>query len=371
MLWGLVIAGLGCGVQYGLADWEAVEAIQHQYGFQAFGVGVTFSIVFRAQHAWNRYWEAVTELHFMYSKWADAFSQFQAFVEVTKRAAETIDSGNMQKVSFLLDKQKRIQATFALLSAVAADRLSKGDTSLVGIGSGAMSRAELRVQRERRQQNSFELNLIEKNMFDRTSQRGYVILEVPSREQEELLRKAYDATTLVMYWILYELVDVMKAIDIPSPIQSRFYQELSNGMLGFNNCMKIADVPFPLPFAQLLGLLLMAFSCFIPLYVIVFTASPVVGPILCVLLFESLWCLSEVAKELENPFGDDPNDIPLSDFHLRFVDILEDLSQAGHDTMLQQLLMGRGDFYGYVQDDTNSSDTFDTVQRRVIVREAF
>ena len=35
--------------------------------------------------------------------------------------------------------------------------------------------------------------------------------------------------------------------------------------LGFNNCLKIADVPFPLPFAQLLGLLLVAFSLLIPL----------------------------------------------------------------------------------------------------------
>ena len=44
------------------------------------------------------------------------------------------------------------------------------------------------------------------------------------------------------------------------------YQELSNGMLGFYNCLKIADVPFPLPYAQLLGLLLIAFSCLIPFY---------------------------------------------------------------------------------------------------------
>ena len=46
----------------------------------------------------------------------------------------------------------------------------------------------------------------------------------------------------------------------------RMYQELSNGMLGFYNCLKIADVPFPLPYAQLLGLLLIAFSCLIPFY---------------------------------------------------------------------------------------------------------
>ena len=38
-------------------------------------------------------------------------------------------------------------------------------------------------------------------------------------------------------------------------------------------------------------------------YVVVFTQSPFVGPVLCFFLFESLWCLNEVAKELENPFG--------------------------------------------------------------------
>eukprot|EP00971_Amphidinium_carterae_P009955 196514-Amphidinium_carterae.1 len=48
-------------------------------------------------------------------------------------------------------------------------------------------------------------------------------------------------------------------------------QELSNGMLGFNNSLKIADVPFPFPYAQLLTLALVAFSCFIPVYVSVFT----------------------------------------------------------------------------------------------------
>ena len=40
-------------------------------------------------------------------------------------------------------------------------------------------------------------------------------------------------------------------------------------------------------------------------YVVVFTQSPFVGPVLCFFLFESLWCLNEVAKELENPFGQD------------------------------------------------------------------
>ena len=38
----------------------------------------------------------------------------------------------------------------------------------------------------------------------------------------------------------------------PPPVLSRVYQELSNGMLGFNQSLKLADVPFPFIFAQIL-----------------------------------------------------------------------------------------------------------------------
>eukprot|EP00435_Cladocopium_sp_Y103_P036500 s440_g9.t1 len=126
LLGGIVVAGLGVAVQYWLdSDWEVSPTIFHHYGFQALGAGVTFAIVFRTQLAWNRYWEAVTQLHFMYSKWADAFSQFQAFAEVTRKAAT--DKGDQAKADRILRKQKRLKVNYALLSTVAADRLTQGD----------------------------------------------------------------------------------------------------------------------------------------------------------------------------------------------------------------------------------------------------
>ena len=45
-------------------------------------------------HPWVFCHQAVTQLHFMYSKWADAFSQFQAFAEVTRKAA--MDKGDQR-----------------------------------------------------------------------------------------------------------------------------------------------------------------------------------------------------------------------------------------------------------------------------------
>ena len=69
LLAGLVLAGLGAAVQHSIdSGWEYAPNIEHHYGFQAVGVGVTFAIVFRTQLAWGRFWEAVTHLHMMYSK---------------------------------------------------------------------------------------------------------------------------------------------------------------------------------------------------------------------------------------------------------------------------------------------------------------
>ena len=46
----------------------------------------------------------------------------------------------------------------------------------------------------------------------------------------------------------------------------------------------------------------------------------------------------QVAKELENPFGVDANDIPLLDFHLRFTDVLADACNANHHAMFLGML---------------------------------
>lgn len=349
LLGGILVAGLGVLVQWWLdSDFEISPKIFHHYGFQALGAGVTFSIVFRTQLAWNRYWEAVTQLHFMYSKWADAFSQFQAFAEVTRKAA--MDKGDQAKADRILRKQKRLKVNYALLSTVAADRLTQGDNQRMEEvrAKGVQTRGSMRIDKEIMGWNAPKMS--ERNVFDRTRSNDddheYVVFQKPSEQQIQLLAQSNDTISSVMYWIIWDLADAMKDIDIAPPIQSRMYQELSNGMLGFNNCLKIADVPFPLPFAQLLGLLLVAFSLLIPVYVIVFTRSPIAGPILSFLLFESIWCLNEVAKELENPFGQDSNDITLTDFHLNFVDSLEDVSMEGHQAMLHHPSMGLEDDFG-------------------------
>ncbi|CAE6968541.1 unnamed protein product, partial [Symbiodinium sp. CCMP2456] len=140
-----------------------------------------------------------------------------------------------------------LKVNYALLSTVAADRLTSGDNQrMEEVNTHRIhTRGTMRIAKEAA---GFQApTMIPRQEFDRSSleDAGYVVFETPSKEQLQLLHKSNDTVSTVMYWIIWDLADAMKDIDIAPPIQSRMYQELSNGMLGFNNCLKIADVPFP------------------------------------------------------------------------------------------------------------------------------
>jgi len=73
-------------------------------------------------------------------------------------------------------------------------------------------------------------------------------------------------------------------LKVPPPILSRVFQTISRGQVNLANCKKITYTLFPMPYAQLISALLL------------------------------VWSLNYVAAELELPFGDDHNDLPLEEF---------------------------------------------------------
>ena len=118
----------------------------------------------------------------------------------------------------------------------------------------------------------------------------------------------------------------------PPPIVSRIYQELSNGLLAYNQAVKMKEVPVPFMYVQFNSLLLFFFSLLTPFSVGAFTSSYssdwpsillsgwlsafVVGS------FNAMWL---VANELEDPFGIEPNDISMMAFHHEFCALLKGL----------------------------------------------
>ena len=105
---------------------------------------------------------------------------------------------------------------------------------------------------------------------------------------------------------------------VSPPIISRLFQFISDGMLGYNHARKIAYIPFPFPHAQITSFFVLVVMCLIPVLMLSYLDNEVFGFILNFLTVLCFSGLHEVSRELEAPFMNAPNDIPLNNFQAQF-----------------------------------------------------
>merc|ERR1712166_70656 len=110
-------------------------------------------------------------------------------------------------------------------------------------------------------------------------------------------------------------------INASPPVFSRVYQVLSDGMTGYNNAVKLHDTPFPFPYSQFIFFNLILFSLTVP-WIVSAKIGDKAGEtadwgskvVCCVVTFMIVlvyFALNEVARDLEDPFNHDPNELPL------------------------------------------------------------
>mmetsp|Transcript_97005 Transcript_97005/g.172660 ORF Transcript_97005/g.172660 Transcript_97005/m.172660 type:complete len:273 (+) Transcript_97005:2-820(+) len=140
-----------------------------------------------------------------------------------------------------------------------------------------------------------------------------------------------DRPIYVFEWICEDVNELIELTGIPAPILSRVYQELSNGMLGFSQSIKMADIPFPFPFSQLMSVIMRMFTLVAPVGVAHFTQGSFLTPLLTFGITLVYWSLMGIAQELENPYAHGANQLPVIDLHDRFVEgLLVLLKMKGH-----------------------------------------
>merc|ERR1740123_82552 len=100
-------------------------------------------------------------------------------------------------------------------------------------------------------------------------------------------------------------------IDVPAPVISRFFQELSRGAVCMNQARNMTEIPFPFPYTQLLTLLLCINSLLVPIISAVLMRNRFWSPLFTFVLVFAFWGANYIAAEIESPFGDDANDLPL------------------------------------------------------------
>merc|ERR1712216_23601 len=96
------------------------------------------------------------------------------------------------------------------------------------------------------------------------------------------------------------------------------YQEISNGMLGFRQAMAIKVTPFPFPFAQIVQAALLVYNITLPLCIDRYVPNFFWAAAFLFCAEVVAFGLAEVATELEQPFGDDYNDLPIIQYHICF-----------------------------------------------------
>ena len=93
-----------------------------------------------------------------------------------------------------------------------------------------------------------------------------------------------------------------EGLRVPPPVLSRVYQTLSDGMLGFNQADKLAKTPFPMPYAQMLTVLLLVFNVTLPVMIAGNVNALWLALVMNVVSVMAYQGLNETARELEDPF---------------------------------------------------------------------
>jgi len=221
-----------------------------------------FLIVFRSQQAYSRWWEGGTLLQQLRGEWFNAYSSLLAFCNTSPDKREEV-----------LAFQHKLARLCSLLYCTAIQQVSTMEDK--------------------------NYELIDVSDFDGDSMK--YMMDSPDRCE------------VCLQWIqrLIGDADEQKVLKVAPPILSRVYNQLGNGIVVLNNARKITEFPMPFPLAQMVTCMLLLHWGITAVVCAASVQEAAWAGILSFIVTFSFWSINYIAVELEQPFGDDANDLPL------------------------------------------------------------
>lgn len=256
---------------------------------KGFGVWATFTtilgmlIVFRTNQAYNRYWEGATLLLQVRGEWLNACSSLFAFCSAEDH----------QRDAVLRFQHQMIRLMSMLYCAALQNVALVGDESMEIIDMEGLDPGSLR----------------------------YLI-------------NSHERCDVLLQWIRRLVVQSMSrgVIPVPPPILTRVFQELSRGIVNAKDVQKIAEFPFPFPYTQMIVCMMLLQSLTTPMLVSISGVDVYSAFFITFVVVLALWCMNYIAGELEQPFGEDFNDLPIPQMMADMNDRLKTLMQAETQT---------------------------------------
>mmetsp|Transcript_26024 Transcript_26024/g.60812 ORF Transcript_26024/g.60812 Transcript_26024/m.60812 type:complete len:566 (-) Transcript_26024:180-1877(-) len=231
-----------------------------------------FLVVFRTSHAFNRFWEALTSTHKMGAEWFEACSALISF-----------SKGSSADLYMVQQFHNKVIRLFSMMHACAIAELEDMDR---GEDNSAYMPKSFHL-----------LELLDAGAFEDKALRS--IMESDCRVE------------LIYQWIQHLIMESSASgvLAAAPPILTRAFQEMSAGMVCFNDAMKIADTPFPFPYAQTCDALLLVQYICAPVIVATYVRHWAWAGLFTFVYIFAFWALTLTGLELEFPFGKDANDI--------------------------------------------------------------
>lgn len=272
------------------------------YAHKCFTFGLSFLVIMRTNLSYNRYWEGISQLVAMHSKWSDAALQINAFDHLTTGSAATAGDKFRNHVVHLM----------SLMSAVLVLNLQEGtlDDLMAEIQTFEVDHAGLFVDGATVGKDDDRAKLV---VIDGVTPAEGLAVQEAAREG------------CPVHFINQKLVRLVArrhkqgGLSAPPPIVSRIFQELSSGLKAFEGANKVSSVPFPFPYAQIVQYMQLAFVLSCPVVVVAYVENLAVQMFFTLLGVYTFCALNAVACQLEDPFGHDVNDLPLRQLHHHFV----------------------------------------------------
>jgi len=231
--------------------------------WSAYNFTLGFLLVFRTQQAYSRFWEGATILQQVRGEWFNAVSSCFAFC--SSKAEKQIEVERFQH--FLARLMSLLYCTALQQIAVLSDE-------------------------------------------------AFEVIDVDGIDEASLvyLSNTPEKCLVLLQWIQRLIIINAEngVITAAPPILSRVFQELSRGIVNIVNAQKITDVLFPFPYAQMVTFTLVLTTLITPIITAMLVEDfPWAAGLAFISVFV-FWAVNYIAAEIEMPFGEDANDLPIA-----------------------------------------------------------
>lgn len=238
--------------------------------WSAYTFVIGFLIVFRNSQAYNRFWEGATKTKEIEALWFNSASSLFAFC--SRKETKKADVNRFQNLLVRL-----LSLLFCASLGKVADFPSEEFhiLDLEGFGSCHMSH-----------------------------------LDGNPEEKGEI----------ISHWIQRLIMDATAdgTLEVAPPFLARVFADLGNGWVSLCRITCIKEIQFPFPYAQMITTMLVVQWLVTPMIACAEVSSPIWAGIVSFFVVWSFWSLLGIAGELDEPFGQDDNDLPVAEMMKHF-----------------------------------------------------